>query len=177
MFFSEITCPQMQPNNHTEIYNNAADSIAHLKNVVSWSDVCMFETLLPEPPFHVRPMTPARITDDGALFFFSSRVSNKNHEIQENPHVQLIFSNAMKGEFLNVFGKAEIIEDKAQMQECWKSSFTEWFPLGLSDPDLTLIKITPHLINYWHAMERKMCSVIQSAIPELTATIKETLTV
>jgi general stress protein 26 len=122
-------------------------------------------------------MTPAKITAEGAIWFFSNRNSKKNEEITTNPQVQLIFSNSIKGEFLNIFGRAEIIEDKSLMEDCWKSDFTEWFPLGLNDPDLTLIKITPHLINYWDMMHHKMCEVIQSALPELAATIKETLTV
>jgi len=38
----------------------------------------------------------------------------------------------------------------------WSSILKAWFPLGLDDPDMTLIKVSPNEVNYWDGSSNKM---------------------
>jgi general stress protein 26 len=145
------------------------DAIVQLKRIMSSIEVCMFETIQPEPPFHVRPMSPVKIDDDGSVWFFSSRSSKKNKEIAAYPGVQLMFSNVKDNEFVSMFGTAEIIIDQKKFEEYWNTSLKVWFPDGTNDPDLSLIKVSPQSSYYWNSMHNKMAAVIKAPVPEMEA--------
>jgi len=53
-------------------------------------------------------------------------------------------------------GTADLVNDKARMKELWSAVMKAWFPLGLDDPDMTLIKVTPEEVNYWDSNSSKM---------------------
>ena len=42
------------------------------------------------------------------------------------------------------------------MKELWSSILKAWFPLGLNDPDIILIKVTPNEVNYWDSSSSTM---------------------
>ena len=47
-----------------------------------------------------------------------------------------------------IYGSATLINDKTKMKELWSSILKTSFPLGLYDPDMTLIKVTSNEVNY-----------------------------
>jgi general stress protein 26 len=53
-------------------------------------------------------------------------------------------------------GIATLVNDKTKMKELWSSILKAWFALGLEDPDMTLIKVTPKEVNYWESSSSKM---------------------
>ena len=55
-----------------------------------------------------------------------------------------------------IHGSATLVKDKTKMKELWSSLLKAWFPLGLEDPDMILIKVTPHEVNYWDGSSSKM---------------------
>jgi general stress protein 26 len=155
----------MQSNNNNHINNlENKDAIKKIKHIAEGAGVCMFETFQPEPPLSVRPMSAVAIDDEAVFWFFSSRSSKKNKEIAADPHVQLLFSNQKDNEFLSVYGTAEIITDKFTMVKMWSPLVKAWFPEGINDPDLSLIKVTPESSYYWDTKHNKMTALIKIAI-------------
>ncbi|MGZ3921614.1 MAG: pyridoxamine 5'-phosphate oxidase family protein [Bacteroidia bacterium] len=154
----------MAINNHP--VNNLYDgeAVSRLKKIVEAAEVCMFETILPEPPFSARPMSPVKVTNEGTFWFFSNKESKKNKEITANPHVQLLFCNSHKNEFLNIYGSAEIVTGKKKFEELWTPVVRAWFPEGIKDPNLSLIKVIPESSYYWDTKHNKMAAIIKIAV-------------
>jgi len=48
-----------------------------------------------------------------------------------------------------IHGTAILLNNKTKMKELWSTIMKAWFPLGLDDPNITLIKVTPNEVNYW----------------------------
>lgn len=159
----------MQTNNNNNHIHNLEDkeAIEKIKHIAQGAGVCMFETFQPEPPLSVRPMSAVKIDDEAVFWFFSSRSSKKNREIAADPHVQLLFSNVKDNEFLSVYGTAEIITAKTTLKQMWSPIIKVWFPEGVDDPDLSLIKVTPESSYYWDTKHNKMTAVIKMAISVL----------
>ena len=73
-----------------------------IKELADDADICLFVTNLTQIPLSARPMSRQRIDDDGTLWFFSERDSQKNTDIEQDNRVQLFFSNRNSSEYLSI---------------------------------------------------------------------------
>jgi len=103
-----------------------------------------------------RPMGINKIDDDGTIWFFTKASSYKVDEIEENKKVSIAITNESSNNYLMIHGTATLVNDKTKMKELWSAIMKAWFPLGLDDPDMTLIKVTPSEVNYWDSSSSKM---------------------
>lgn len=103
-----------------------------------------------------RPMGINKIDNDGTMWFFTKASSYKVDEIEESKKVSIAITNESSNNYLMIHGTATLVNDKAKMEELWNIILKAWFPLGLDDPDLTLIKVTPNEVNYWDSSSSSM---------------------
>lgn len=145
------------------------EAIAKMKNLVHGaSSICMFCTTVSNMPFNSRPMGTQKVDDEGNLWFLSTANSNHNAEIAADNRVQLLYSNPSASEFLTINGTAQIITDRATIDELWNSLAKAWFPQGKDDPNLTAIKVTTDKSHYWDTKYGKMVSLLAIATAAAT---------
>ncbi len=144
------------------------EAIKKMKEMVKSIDTCMFCTDVDKVPFPSRPMSTQEVDDDGNFWFFSSKSSHKNQEINADSKVQLIFANAGKTEYLSVYGKAAALYDRAKVDELWNPFIKTWFQEGKDDPDLTLIKVTPEDSYYWDTKDGRIVTLLKIAAGAIT---------
>ncbi|MEF2279883.1 pyridoxamine 5'-phosphate oxidase family protein [Deinococcus sp. YIM 134068] len=108
-----------------------------------------FTTISQGGTLHGRPMATQEAEFDGDLWFFTYADSHKVADVEANPQVNLGYNNPDKNLWVNVTGTAERVDDRAKMQELWKPPLKAFFPDGVDDPNLTLLKVTPHQAEYW----------------------------
>jgi len=99
----------------------------------------------------IRPMGLQRDAEvfGGALHFFADDRSRKVAEIGADPHTALIFQNDEQTTYLHLVGTASVVNDKAKMRELFTPLVKTWFPDGLADPHLTLIRFDAEEGHYW----------------------------
>lgn len=132
-----------------------------IKELAEKADVCLFTTNLTSLPLTTRPMSTRTVDEDGCIWFFSRKDSNKNREIASDSRVQLFYSNFSNSEFMSLYGKASIIMDDAKAKELWSAIAKTWFNKGYDDPELTLLKIVPEEGYYWDTKDGKVISLIK----------------
>jgi general stress protein 26 len=103
-----------------------------------------------------RPMSITKIDYDGTMWFFSKKASYKVDDIEESKKVSIAISNESSNNYLMIHGMATLVDNKIKMKELWSSTMKAWFPLGLEDPNIILIKVTPTEVNYWDGSSSKM---------------------
>jgi len=103
-----------------------------------------------------RPMGINKIDEDGTMWFFTKASSYKVDEIEEDKKVSIAITNESSNNYLMIHGTGTLVNDKLKMKELWSSIMKAWFPLGLDDPDMTLIKVTPNEVYYWESSSSKM---------------------
>ena len=59
------------------------------------------------------------------------------------------------GAYLAPEGTAEIIEDKAALQQHWTPDLDVWFEQGIVTPGLVLLKVRAHRIKVWEKNEER----------------------
>jgi general stress protein 26 len=95
-----------------------------------------------------RPMAIAKVEGNGNLWFITGAETAKVHEIISNTAVQIICQQD-RSACLSIAGHAEIVEDKAKLDELWREEHKVWFPKGKSDPDIRLIYVKGEEAEYW----------------------------
>lgn len=94
---------------------------------------------------------------DGTLWFFTRKSSPKVDETKKNSdQVNVSFSDPNQMSFVSVSGKAEFVDDKTKLKELWSSYLKVFFPQGLDDPELTLMKVKVDYGEYWDSPSSKM---------------------
>jgi general stress protein 26 len=85
----------------------------------------------------------------GVLWFFTDERSRKVQESAEGAPVSLICQSDEHSAYLHLTGSITVVRDIAQMRELYSPTLKTWFPEGLDDPHLTLIRFQASAGAYW----------------------------
>lgn len=96
---------------------------------------------------HARPMVIAHLDKGMGAYLLTDSGSVKVHEIAKNPDALLTFQSTTQ--FASVKGEIVITQDRALLEGIWKETWKVWFPLGKDDPNIAILKFTPHEGEFW----------------------------
>ncbi len=135
---------------HTTDHTSARqEAIEKLRDLIRDAKFCMFGTVDSEGNLRSRPMAVQQTEFDGDLWFFTGKSTDKTIEIRNQDRVNLSFANLKDNAYVSISGTAELVDDRAKARELWNPFYRTWFPKGLDDPDLTLIRVNMDRAEYW----------------------------
>ncbi len=82
--------------------------------------------------------------------------------------VHLTYAHPGKESYMDVWGSAKIVTDKQQIKDKWSPIIKAWFPDGVDDPNIALLKIKPNQCYYWDAETGKMVQFLKMAAAAIT---------
>ena len=126
------------------------ESIEKLRSLIKEIDFCMLTTM-DAGYLRSRPMSTQKFEFDGDLWFFTSDQTHKIQEIERDNRVNVSYSEPEENRYISVSGGAEIVKDRAKIEELWDPILTAWFPKGLDDPTLCLLKVEVEKAEYWES--------------------------
>lgn len=135
------------------------DSIEKLKKLTESIDFCMLTTL-DGGYLRSRPMSTQEMEFDGDLWFFTSDDTHKVAEIAKDARVNVAYSKPDDNTYVSISGRGEIVKDRAKIEELWNPIHKAWFPEGLDDPHLCLLKVAIEQAEYWDAPSSKIIQVL-----------------
>jgi len=142
--------------------NDNQESLKKLKELVDEVRIAMLCTSQ-DDHLRSRPMSTAQFDDEGNLWFFTNEHSGKADELAHNHQICLAYSSPSKNSYISISGDARIVNDWAKMKELYNPAIKAWFPQGLDDPNLALLKVTPFQAEYWDSSSSKMVTLFQMA--------------
>ncbi|HVF29211.1 MAG TPA: pyridoxamine 5'-phosphate oxidase family protein [Pyrinomonadaceae bacterium] len=144
--------------------NTTGGDVAHLREMVKDIDFCMLTTLDEQGNPHSRPMSTNRHLDfDGDLWFFIYGDSHKALEIRREPKVNASFADPSNQSWVSMTGTAELVRDRRKMEELWQPQLRAWFPKGLDEPDIALLKVNVEKAEYWDSPSSTIAHVYSLA--------------
>lgn len=76
-------------------------------------------------------------------FWFSTNTSSMKIKcFKNNPKASIYFLDKRFFRGVNLVGTAEVLETKEEKERIWKDGDTMYYPLGVTDPDYCVVKIT-----------------------------------
>ena len=126
------------------------DDLQKLRELVKDIDFCMLTTVDEAGDLHSRPMSSnGEIDTDGDIWFFTNASSHKVNEVERSPKVNVSFADPDNQRYVSITGVAELIRDRAKIDELWRPEFKIWFPKGKDDPEIALLKVSLEKAEYW----------------------------
>lgn len=98
-----------------------------------------------------RPMQTQDGDFDGELWFFTSKQAHKAEEIEKDNRVNVSYAEPDDNRYVSMSGTAQLVDDREKIEELWSPIYLSWFPKGLEDPNLTLLKVSVEHAEYWDA--------------------------
>lgn len=136
------------------------DSIQKLRELMKDIKFCMLATNSPENLMHSRPMTLQQTEFDGDLWFFTSRNSDIISDIRSDSRVNVSFSDGSAA-FVSIAGNARLVDDASKKKSLWNDMFKTYFPGGVNDPNLLLMKVEVLNAEYWDTPGGKVMQLVE----------------
>ena len=126
-----------------------SENIQKINELIKDVRIAMLTTADEKGLLRSRPMATQKVEFDGDLYFFTKEHSPKMGEVERDHNVNVAYANPDRQHYVSLSGTAKIINDRAKMEELWTPELKAWFPDGLEDPELALLKIETSQAEYW----------------------------
>jgi general stress protein 26 len=123
--------------------------IKKLAELIKGIKFAMLTTVEEDGSLHSRPMTTQESEFDGELWFFTRADAPKVSESNQHHEVNVSFADPEHNKYVSASGTANLVRDRAKIEELWKPAYKTFFPKGLEDPEIALLKISVHRAEYW----------------------------
>ncbi|MBJ6760327.1 pyridoxamine 5'-phosphate oxidase family protein [Myxococcaceae bacterium JPH2] len=132
------------------------DALDHLDALIQELRVAMMTTVEEDGSLRARPMWTRGRDAEGALWLFTREHASKVGEVTHDHHVNLSYADAARERFVSLSGRCQLVLDKDKARALWNPALQAWFPQGLDDPELALLKVSVEKAEYWDASARRM---------------------
>lgn len=127
----------------------ATEDLQTLGELVDDIEVAMMTSIAPDGRLVSRPLATLQADEHGDLWFFTRGDSGKIDDISLHPQVNLAYADPSKNLYVSVVGRAQLLRDRAKIEELWHPRAAAFFPGGKDDPELVLLKVEVESAEYW----------------------------
>jgi general stress protein 26 len=128
---------------------NVADN-GKMEQIIRSIEIGMLTTVQENGELRSRPMLCADYDFD-TLWFLVKESKPLIAESLSNRIVNVAFASPEKKIYASVTGLAQLVEDNKLVQKLWRPEMTSWFPAGLNEPDLALLRIDIQHAEAWES--------------------------
>jgi general stress protein 26 len=125
------------------------DNLSKLGELIDGIDVAMLTTVDQTGKINARPMQSQELDENGSIWFMTSRKADSTDEIQDNSTVNVSYVCHKNHRYVSVSGRAFLVKDNAKLESIWKPAYKAWFPEGVNDPNIILIRVDVDTAAYW----------------------------
>ena len=144
----------------------SSNEFQHLAHLIRGIKTAMLTTAGADGSLRSRPMATLEGEFDGTLWFFTRADAPKVGEVRQEEQVNVSYADADDQRFVSVSGRAALVLDREKIQELWNPVYKAWFPKGLDDPQIALLRVDAEQAEYWEAQSSAMGQLI-SLVKEL----------
>ncbi len=150
------------PNKGVSMKSHNFD-LQHLAQLISQTKFTMLTTVNEDGSMQSRPMANQKIHLDkfnGVLWFFTKKDSFKIKDLNLSEDVNLAYSNPDKQQYVSISGKASLTTEKKLIKEFWTPALKTWFPKGVNDPEIALIRVETKNAEIWEGVPNKLVQAV-----------------
>ncbi len=128
----------------------ARQTVRQIAELLEKIDTAMLTTVGPDGFLVSRPLSTQDSAFDGKrVWFFTEADSPKVAEIERNPKVNLAYASKDHNTYISLAGTASVNRDRRRIGRLWNDAMKAFFPNGKDDPNLVLLEVQTHSIEYW----------------------------
>jgi len=93
-------------------------------------------------------------TDELTMVWFSTNTSSRRvTQFRNDPRACVYFVDFSDWMGLMLTGEIEVLNDAESRQRLWRDGYEKYYPLGISDPDYTVLRFSAASANYYHQLD------------------------
>jgi general stress protein 26 len=142
------------------------DPVQRVWDIIEKVGVCMLTTQSSEG-FRARPVEARPDRQAGLIWFVTDLRSGKEHEIEVEHDVGLVFIDAKENAYLSITAHAAIRCDHAKAAAIWKSTDNMWWK-GPNDPNVCVLRVEPLTAELWDGPASKAVAAFEFVKARLT---------
>ncbi len=136
------------------------DPVAKLNELIKDIDFAMLTTIRTDGSLHSCPMATQELQADGIIWFLSDTHTEKVEAIRTDHRVNLAYSDADSQRYVSITGRCELVRDHVKAKQLWRPVYQTWFPKGIDDPNLILLRVNIQEAEYWHSEQGRMVKLL-----------------
>jgi general stress protein 26 len=138
----------------------AQSELDHLSKLIDGISIAMLTTTEADGQLRSRPMATQAMTSEGDLLFYTRRDAPKVGEAEHRP-VNVAYADAKGNTYVSVSGTAMLDTNPAEIRAHWKPELKAWFPGGVDDPEVALLRVRVERAEYWDAPHGPIVQVLE----------------
>ena len=127
--------------------SKSSTSTDRVWEIIETVGIAMLTTSFPGG-LRARPVEARPERDAGLIWFVTDLRSGKEHEIEAEHDVGLVFIDAKAKAYLSITARAEVRQDHAKAAEIWKRTDNMWWS-GPDDPNVRVLRVQPLTAELW----------------------------
>jgi general stress protein 26 len=101
---------------------------------------------------NIKAMIKMEIEGLKTVWFSTNTSSKRVAQLACDPKACVYFVDFEQWEGLMLVGCVELLQDPESRQRLWRPGCEKYYPLGVTDPDYTVLRFTSEWGNYYHAL-------------------------
>ena len=142
------------------------NKIIRVWDIIEHVGICMLTTRF-DGGLRARPLEARPDRNAGLLWFVTDLRSGKEHEIEIEHDVGLVFIDPKEKAYLSITARAEVRRDPGKAAAIWKSTDNMWWS-GPNDPNVCVLRVEPLVAELWDGPASKAVGVYEFAKARLT---------
>ena len=102
---------------------------------------------------NIKAMIKAENQGLKTIWFSTNTSSKRVAQLRRDPRASVYFVDMQQWMGVMLVGKMELLQDMTSRQRLWSPGCERYYPLGVTDPDYTVLRFTAQWGNYYHALE------------------------
>ncbi|MGD0167463.1 MAG: pyridoxamine 5'-phosphate oxidase family protein [Gaiellaceae bacterium] len=87
------------------------------------------------------------------VWFSTNTSSRRVTQFRADPRACVYFVDFSDWMGLMLLGEIEVLDDPQSRQRLWRDGYERYYPLGVNDPDYSVLRFTAHTANYYHQLD------------------------
>ena len=116
---------------------------------------------------HARPMEARPERETGLIWFVTDVRSGKEHEIEAEHDVCVVFIDAKAKAYPSITARADVRQDHAKAAEIWKTTDSAWWS-GPNDPNVCALRVRPLTAELWDGPASAAAATFEFAKASIT---------
>ena len=142
------------------------DHLGRVWDIIERVGVCMLTTRFPGG-LRARPLEARPDRTAGIIWFVTDLRSGKEHEIESEHDVGLVFVDSKANAYLSITARADVRYDHAKAAKIWKSTDDVWWQ-GPNDPNVCVLRVDPVTAELWDGPSSKLIAEFEFVKAQLT---------
>jgi general stress protein 26 len=86
------------------------------------------------------------------IWFSTNTSSRRIGQLERDSKASVYFVDFEQWMGLMLVGEVAILQDTASKERLWREGYERYYPLGVTDPDYSVLRFTSRWGNYYHAL-------------------------